>query len=229
MGFLFVLKSGAAAHHIWNMANLNQFEAINTRWDYDKALMLCEPYIKNQVLLSLLKSRKNSFNESKLRELFHEIKDDFTRLVKSQPNTQKTNPSPVHAPKQEQVEYQNQPLEIKALISERMHYFKQYEVCIFKIRDPEISKATRATLAHEALDFIDKVQAIWQKLDYYNQHGTFPPEKMPIQITLTDKADLSRRKNTLRTYLSKIKKGKMAAEKKEAYQAELEEINRKLN
>lgn len=90
-------------------------------------------------------------------------------------------------------------------------------------------QAARYGAAARILDLDDAVRAAWRKLDYYDAHGTLPPPPLPpVNLALSDLVEMERRRNTLRTYLSRSKDKAGQEEKRQAWQAEIHELEKRL-
>jgi hypothetical protein len=115
------------------------------------------------------------------------------------------------------------PKEIEALEKEWRKYYKEasflHQTLAYMPTDEE-----RRLAALTILDNMDKAQEIWDKLDFYKEHGYLPKEieaKVSFQSSLSS---LFKRRNTLRTYISKFKGKADKVEKLKDWQSELLEI-----
>jgi shikimate kinase len=107
----------------------------------------------------------------------------------------------------------------KPIYKEANYYFST----IHLIPDEE----ERKLAAFRILDLMDKVQEVWQAKDFLYKHGQVPKfESQGIdQLTVEQ---MARRINTLRTYISKAHKGKLNAERIPDWEAEMQELQRKI-
>lgn len=67
------------------------------------------------------------------------------------------------------------------------------------------SDKQRKELAYKVLDLMDQVSDLWAQKDYYLANKTLLKHVQP-KVDALDAEQLSRRRNTLRTYISKAKK-----------------------
>ena len=87
--------------------------------------------------------------------------------------------------------------------------------------DEKLDQETNRQYALKVLDLMDEVQEVWRKKDFVRDYGQLPNfdkkqvDNMPL-------ANMMRRINTLRSYISKAKKGKLNPEKVPAWNDELQ-------
>lgn len=87
------------------------------------------------------------------------------------------------------------------------------------------SEEENRKLAFQILDTMDEVEALWKKRDFVRQYGVKPDFEFQGLSSLTPTQLLNRR-NTLRSYVSKAKKGKLNAEKVPEWDAEIAAVEK---
>ncbi len=109
--------------------------------------------------------------------------------------------------------------EWKSLYRRANHLFEQ----INHVPD----QATRKGMAFKILDLMDEVEDMWWKKDYIKAHGKMPDfaDKGADQLTVEQ---LATRIRTLRTYISKAKKGMLNADKIPGWEVEIADLERRL-
>ncbi|MDN3688684.1 AAA family ATPase [Cyclobacterium jeungdonense] len=91
----------------------------------------------------------------------------------------------------------------------------------------ETDEDKRKEMAFQILDLMDQVQELWDKADFVKKYGQLPDfDKSGIENL--SEAQMTKRINTLRTYISKAKKGKLKAEKIPEWEAEKKELENAL-
>lgn len=109
--------------------------------------------------------------------------------------------------------------EWKPLYKEANHYF---ETIGFLPTQEERKEA-----AFKILDLMDQVERIWEEKEFIKRHGQSPdfPDQGIESLTI---AQMTTRINTLRTYISKAKKGKLNKDKIPEWEAEKTELERRV-
>lgn len=219
-GAFFVPYYAIAQNYNYNM---DAIDAIFKNYEHGKALALFEKLGGSRAILSACKFESDFTKDW----LFRELKKlgSNPKLETTSPET-KTNPIGKYQAKK----YDEYPGEIQALISEKIYLLKSAETVHAALRDnPEnISLEERRKMALEILISTSKADILNQKIRYYDANSVLPPEYDLPKVVEHDMASLFRRRNTLRTYLTKIKKGLMKKEKLFLYQQELMEVERKI-
>lgn len=116
--------------------------------------------------------------------------------------------------------------DVAALTTERLALFKQASHLQGTLRLLP-SDAERLTAACTIKANFRRIEEIWDALTYHAQHGALPPvvEAVLDAVLAGDPAAQTRRRNTLRTYLSS-RRG--SDEKRASWAAELAELERRL-
>lgn len=85
----------------------------------------------------------------------------------------------------------------------------------------------RCTWSFRILDLMDEVQARWDKAAYVQEHGQLPPEPVvtpPPALDLTDHAAVLKRRNGLRSQISKQKHNAARAAEVAAWKEEVAQL-----
>jgi hypothetical protein len=96
--------------------------------------------------------------------------------------------------------------------------------------DNATTDESRKVLALDIVKTWREIDAIWERLDYWHQHGQMMPETTPaaIDIDTATETDLIRHRNNLRSNVSKLKKRPKRANDLLQKQKELELVVTKL-
>lgn len=89
----------------------------------------------------------------------------------------------------------------------------------------QLAIAARTREIHEIFD--DHIQPTWAKIDAISTTGRLPEEKPKVELT-DDPVELIKRRNALRSYISRCKTGKMNPDSLPIWEQELAEIEIKL-
>ena len=97
----------------------------------------------------------------------------------------------------------------------------------------EKNQHKRMEMAFEILDSFDAIKPIWEKIDYYKEHGHFPiaiPIQEKIEEVLTDPVKILKRIKNLSSYIShakndisKVEQAKKWKDEKEMYELKMKE------
>ncbi|TPE43970.1 hypothetical protein [Pontibacter mangrovi] len=197
----------------------------NEERSYQEGVTLLSRYCKNRMLVNTL-SRSESFAHK--QKLEHEL----TKLLKDKPKADfktvvlgKPEPDPEPRGKTENtsvvidlkprkgVPESGANAEYDSLVIERSHLYSERCKLSNTLADAETDEARLEIV--EKIEAIEKSRkAIGQKLKHFEEHGTFPVEQVKPQepeLTELDRADLLKKRNNLRSQVSKAKK---AVEKK---------------
>jgi hypothetical protein len=168
---------------------------------YDQGVILYQEYGKNFILKSLFATGYSNFNSQKLTEELRLINDQTiadpapsTLYVKSLKTEvfEKIN----HAALPEDLQKEN--ILKGELYRQAGKLKKQLEF----MKSPEArSTAIKAILAN-----FEQIDKIWAKLDYFQQTGKKMREPEIFEEKIESHAFLLKRRNNLRTYITKIKK-----------------------
>ncbi|PRY90581.1 AAA family ATPase [Mongoliibacter ruber] len=109
--------------------------------------------------------------------------------------------------------------EWKPVYKEAYHYFT--------LLDPEKSPEDCKNLAFKILDLMDDVEKVWAQKDFLQKHGQLPNYDLagPDQMTVEQMATRIR---TIRTYISKAKKGILSDTKIPEWESEMAELERRV-
>ena len=219
----------------------NQIREIIHNFHYATALKWVVDHVPGkQFVKDMLKEGEDSFNRIQLKKLLTEHLEQLETLpqfehqatympARSGESTAPESPEPMmnYVPPQEVGEESPLKDKWKPLFIEAHYKFLQL--------DHTADKETRKQLTYDILNTMDEVQRIWEEADFIKTYGTLPQhdnaglqEMAPSQLT--------QRKLTLRTYITKLEKGKLmpkaTTEEREqrilAYKSEMMEIERLL-
>lgn len=95
-----------------------------------------------------------------------------------------------------------------------------------------VDDATRYEHAKRIIELDQLTQAIWRKLDHFKHNGVLPEApkvKEAVDLSTLNPMQLIQRRNTLRSYISKAKKGTKPKEHIPKWEAELKEVEELIN
>jgi hypothetical protein len=201
---------------------------LNSGQDFAEGLALLEqqPNARPAVLSLLRRAGAGSFTSAKLVEEIQRLLDELLTDVAA---LQVTDVRAVNISAErvqispERVHVDEEPEEVTALVQERIRGFKTAS----DLHSTLLLLPTDAARA-EALATIKQLFArnaeIWDALEYRKKYGVLPAT-VPTVTPENDPAGQTKRRNTLRTYLSS-KRG--TEEKRRAWAAELAQVERSL-
>jgi hypothetical protein len=216
-----------------------ELQAILNEWDYDQGLKWFRAHVEGKFFLKELFGKGNDpYNSQKLRQELTQILDQLTEasavdLPKANPK--KTEELPLlKLPREVIQEIKPGKVVEKASMSPQEWELDQewkplYRQAMYRRSqlNEDMSEEQRKEIAYEVLDLMDQVQEIWQKKDFLRKYGQLPEYKNP-GLEGMDILALSTRKRTLRTYLSKAAKGILKKDRIPEWEAEIQEIERRM-
>lgn len=208
-----------------------ELQYILADFNYSTALEWFKAHVTGKFFIKKLLSKgEDQYNRTKLIEELRAIEDTFIQANQEDPM------NPTVDARHERLENENitrklvdsaAPTLDLALLDEEWkpkykeanHYFERLE---FLQTEEERKEA-----AFRILDLMDEVEKIWKKKDFIRQFGTSPD--FPDQgIEALSTAQMVTRINTLRSYISKAKKGKLSRDKIPTWEAEKIELERRV-
>jgi patatin-like phospholipase/acyl hydrolase len=200
-----------------------QLQRILDDFDYEKALKWYTLHVEGKFFLKELFAKgPDPYNVQKLKSELIEILNKLT-------------PSPV-AVAIEKNDEGKEPLKLvtKAAISpEEYHLDKEWKPIFkeshhrFQQITEDMSDEERKELAFAVLDGMDEVEKFWKQKDFIQKFGVSPDFNFQGLDSMTP-MQKQRRILTLRTYLTKAKKGKLGAAKIPGWEAEIQELERSM-
>jgi hypothetical protein len=194
--------------------------------DYDAMVRLYERHGTNKALKLLFAGTKNDWTRKQvvgeLNKLLPLLPDESqaqvierVRKIAVKPRRKSDDPD---APK-----------EVRALVVRRKMLYARMNYCFGVLHSSE-DKEVRFKAAKELLDGQDEIIDIWTKTDFYDLHGSLPKETQVLSFELDslNEVQLQKRRNNLRTYLSKYKNDARRAADLAAWQQEVEQIEKML-
>lgn len=204
-----------------------ELQLILDRWEYDKAVeWFCKHVPGRFFVKEMLKSGEDSYNtlklKSELNQLLQELQEETLPEANS-PIPQKSIPEPPNPKVVNQAPESMQELHID------QEWKPIYKTANFKHSQITINQTDeeRKAIAFEILDMMDEVEQLWEKKRFVKQYGVMPDYQFQGLESMTE-LELSKRRNTLRTYISKAKKGTLKAEKIPGWESEIAEIERRM-
>lgn len=207
-----------------------QLQEILNSFDYEKALGWFRQHVPGKFFLkTMLGKGADNYNIQKLKEelfdILHSLPEDVLVIPSEKKSAPKQTPDPEkpsvtlvrNAPKS--IEEQHLDEEWKPLYKEANYYHAQLDV----VQTDE----ERLDLAFKILDQMDEVQKLWERRDFVKQYGVSPDYEFQGLESMSMPKLITRR-NTLRSYISKAKKGVLNTDKIPEWEAEMAEVERKL-
>jgi hypothetical protein len=173
-------------------------------FDYFTATQLYQKYGKDKFLQTLFSKGPSTYNQDRIKRELEALneKSDAPGFASS------------YIPENE---YTLLPESVKNLKFKKDMLFK--EATNIHSRLLQMKPKERGKAVFQLLDMWDEIRALWNQLDHYEQHKVLPVEEVPkIALPLSPVA-LIKRRNNLRSYLTKGRT---------KYKAELEQIEKKL-
>lgn len=216
---------------------------LNSGRPYDSGVALYMQYGDDRQMKELFKEHRTSFKEKKLVELLKGLINKSTE-VKQKEATQTTKL------KVENTSTHGWPAklskELAALKAVWLPLFKERENLCARLYDVALlgkldknKEMEAGQMGHRILDLQDEIKDIYQRRDYYLQHGSFPGREQPFKPVVSA-VKIPERRLTVRRYLTRLKnelakpptsdKVRLKQETRwKEYVAEMEYINQKLN
>ena len=210
----------------------------NPSRDYATGYALYQRYGKSRFLIDLLGQGEDEYNRGRLLQELkalnsaivvpavaaNEVKNQGAeREIPSGEFSSLQSYTRFSPPQREPVQTDQLPESLQKLVVEKSSLYKQ--CCSLHQRLEYMpSDKERAAAAALICDHFHRIEEIWQQLDYYQQHKIIRPKhgKDLTQLSLTT---LIKRRNTLRTYMSRLKKATGSAQYIQ-YSTELEAVQR---
>lgn len=222
---MFVLTYAIAIIYISKMKE--ELQSILLEFNYERAMDWFKAHVPGKFFVKeVLEKGEDPYNRSKLIEELRAIEEI---LIEEAPlDTRHSTPEVQSAERRAQrLVEQAAPSLSEALLDEQWkpsykeanHYF---ETIGFLPTEEERKEA-----AFKILDLMDQVEKIWEEKEFIKRHGQSPdfPDQGIESLTI---AQMTTRINTLRTYISKAKKGKLNKDKIPEWEAEKTELERRV-
>jgi predicted kinase len=198
-------------------------------FNYDEALEWFLANVEGKSFIKeMLSSGEDDFNRLKLKkelnEYLHQLDNSLDLLEPKDKPSEPIKPIEVKTKTQKPV---NNNTSVDPLKEEWSPMFKEANFLFIEL-DHEENEEKREQMVFRILDLMDQVQDLWEKADFIKEHGHAPNFNSAGIEDMSD-AQRSKRINTLRTYISKAKKGKLKAEKIPEWEAEKLELEKHLS
>lgn len=194
--------------------------------DYDAMVRLYQRHGTNQALKLLFGATKNDWTKrqvvSELNKLLPLLPDESQAQVIERVQKKAVKP-------RRKSDDPDAPAEVRALVVRRKMLYARMNYC-FGVLHTSPDKEVRFKAAKELLDGQDEIIDIWTKSDFYDLHGSLPAETKVLSFELDslNEVQLIRRRNNLRTYLSKYEHDARRAADVAAWQQEVDQIEKLL-
>jgi hypothetical protein len=209
---------------------------LNGPRNYAEGLELFRKYSNNEVLKKALSFGENSWSKSKLATELHAL-ISVPELPIITKKAELSTPVQVNrAPEQGiagQARNDARPQncsDLNSVIADlekkwRKLYAEGSALNLEKFRE-DVPQNERMEAAFRIQEIDEECKDIWTKLDHYKAHGFLPEVAMKApKVNVDDRAEMIKRRNTLRTYLTRYKNNPA---KLQTFTNELEEIERRL-
>lgn len=198
------------------MAAIAFYEWLQSERNYQSGLELYLAHGTNGFLKKILSTGESTYNLEKLTSEIEALAAD---------------PKPKsNAPQAASPSFSGKyPPEVQALVDRRVQLFKESSHLHGKLQ-PAKDQEERHQLATTILDNFDCIDALWDQITYFDEHGVLPPDfnSIPTSGYETDPARMRTRLTTVRTYISRDKDNPKKAEKVTAWRQELAHYEREL-
>jgi len=207
-----------------------ELQSIIDNFSYDKGLEWFKTHVKGKFFIKdMLSKGPDAYNELKLRKELNKALEALP-VEKVISFSHKKEPKHIEEPpkKQKTVVLEHVPAsreemlldeQWKPLFKEAHYYHSQLE----HIEDVEKRKAQ----AFKILDLMDRVEDLWSQNNFLKVHGQLPNYENPGVDDLSPEQMFTRIR-TIRSYISKAKKGKLNAAKIPEWETEMAELERRL-
>ncbi|WP_143017147.1 hypothetical protein [Catalinimonas alkaloidigena] len=189
-------------------------------WNYATALAIYQDLGTSAFMKQLLASGESVYTTRRLRA-------ELEELLSTAEIGGAAVPSPLPRRIAVNDEFAHAPEAVQALQVEWKDLYKISNHLRLKL-PLIVRQQDRAPLCREIRSHFDRIHDLWTQLDYYRAHGELPPNLKEVTVAIEDRAQLERRRNTLRTYLSRARNGTRPSDKVPAWEAELRSIEKKL-
>jgi hypothetical protein len=231
-----------ARHHLYTMAIKAVNNWLNGERNYTKGAQLYKQYGSSNVLADLFAKSQNTYTERKLLEELQKLnasnapqpvevaaikpkarKKDLMRLAAF-----KRKKPPTFTP----ADLTNAPKSLQNLEQRRRQLFQQAAEVKAALSAGEFKTPEER---YKAVKLIDAnfyghrgIQQIWQRIDFWQQHGRFIPFHASKPTKPVNREALHKRLTTVRTYVSRYKDKPDKYELHEKYMQELMDIEQQL-
>lgn len=216
-----------------------ELQAILSNWDYEAGLQWFKEHVQGKFFLKELFAKgKDPYNDQKLRQELHEIlsqmPDEHPAVLPAAKSKIPDEKPLLSLPREviqdikpvKVVEHAAATPEEYQLDQEWKPLFKEAMYRRSQLRE-EMSDEERKEISFEVLNLMDQVQEIWQKKDFLRKYGQMPDFEDKGMDAMTPLQMITRIR-TLRTYISKANKGKLKAENIPGWEAEIQELERRV-
>lgn len=193
--------------------------------DYEAGRLLYAQHGPNFVLKRTLSHGPTAYNRSALRE-------ELARLAKAGPLPVASHPAPA-APAVVETVLAAPPAPATAQLLEQLDKqwkppYKEASHLQGQLRHAK-DVQQRCEWAHRILDLMDSVQDTWDAAAYAKQHGQLPPEPAPVApppaLDLRDRQAVLKRRNGLRSQVSKQRRNADRAAEVAAWREEIAQLD----
>jgi hypothetical protein len=208
-----------------------ELQSILDNFSYEAGLKWYMAHVKGKFFIKdMLQKGPDSYNDLKLRKELNEALEALPheRIISIAPKQTPTHPEESqNSPKKKTVVLEQAPASREELLLDEQwkplykeaHYFHSQ---LEHIEDSE----KRKEYAFKILDLMDQVEELWRKNDFLKVHGQLPNYENQGMEDLTPEQMFTRIR-TIRSYISKAKKGKLNAEKIPEWENEIAELEQK--
>lgn len=194
--------------------------------DFAIGVALYTKYGANINLKRFFARPKTKFSEDKLLYELQQIAGTNTTETVTVKPSDFVKHTPIAKPKINRalLPQQYQALDVK---KGRLYNMAQY---LKAQLDNAATQEVRLELALKIVKTWREIDAIWEKLDYWNEHGQMMPEnaKAVIDLDTATESEMIKHRNNLRSHISKLKKRPKRINDLLQKQKELETVTQKL-
>lgn len=184
--------------------------------EYASGLDLINRYSDNRALKMMLAKGETAFNREKMIE-------ELTALNRSGEAEYKVRPQPQERKILDESEWMRAPEAVRELKKTATALFKENarkhaKLCHLaaegkRLHGNDINAINKylkennaGIIANEILDADEEMAELFRNIDFWRANGKLPEDILPVAIDDTDKAELIRQRNNLRSNLSKARK-----------------------
>lgn len=204
----------------------DELQRILKDFSYETALTWYKTHVQGKFFLKELFAKgADAYNTQKLKSELHDILHSLSPEPEELKDLPKTDEPAIKAALQL--------VERAAPTTEEFHLDKEWKPIFkeahfrFQEMTEEMSDEERKELAFAVLNQMDEVEVIWKQKAFLQKFGVSPGFEFQGLESLSP-TQMQRRILTLRTYITKAKKGKGKAEKIPEWEAEIEELERRM-
>lgn len=183
--------------------------------DYSAGVLLYKSLLGDGFMLTMLQNGADDYNRKVLKTALNEQLDRLQRETKAKADAY---PEPLVA----DLRRGGLLMDERTILKDRMRQFANSGIN----QHPDLT-----TMAHRILEIKDELDAIYGQKNFFDQNG-FMPGAASVPDPITTPADLIRRRNSVRTYITRYTKKRDQAgdpQKREAYQVKLTAFQRELH